>query len=136
MNEIEQRFYNSFLFYKEECNLELPYKKIVEIFEVLPSGEIESQVVIGPYKVDFVYDRCVIEIDGHDNHKTKEQRDYDYKRERYLQKQGYIVVRFTGTEVFLNSRSCVREMIRINNVFERKDIENYEHGFRDKYRDE
>lgn len=102
MNEIEQKFYDAFI--EEICE------------------EIESGVVIGPYKVDFLYEtNIVIEIDGHEAHKTKEQRDKDYKRERYLQREGYVVVRFTGTEVFLDAASCAKDVSAIHEVeFEKK----------------
>jgi len=90
---------------------------------------LEHGVVIGPYKVDFVYgDYTVIELDGHEYHKTKEQRDHDYKRERYLQKLGYIVIRFTGTEVFLDARSCIIDMVTIHNLFEEKLIDAWMKG--------
>lgn len=92
MNEIEQTFYDAYMALKY-------------------ADEIQSQAVIGIYKVDFlVSDKYVVEIDGHEFHKTKEQRETDYKRERYLIKRGYIPIRFTGTEVFLEADKCVQEV--------------------------
>jgi len=98
MNEIEQRFFDAWNDYYSE------------------SGDCKLQdgKIIGPYRTDFYCysDFChfVIEIDGHESHKTKEQRDRDYKRERYFQKMGITVIRFTGTEVFLNTQQCVEEL--------------------------
>lgn len=110
MNEIEQRFYDAWISSEEP-------------------ETIESGKVIGPYKVDFlIYGDAVIEIDGHDSHKTKEQRDYDYKRERYLQSQGYIVIRFMGTEVFLSANKCVEESINIACLFDEKIVDAFEEG--------
>lgn len=130
LNEIERIFYDSFNKYGDEIAAEeLSIHDISEKFEALPCYELFSHQIIGPYEVDFIYDRCVIEIDGHDYHKTKEQRDHDYKRERYLQKEGYIVVRFMGTEIFLDAKSCVIETLKINDVFENKAIKDYESGF-------
>lgn len=129
LNEIEKRFHEAFESYEDEVKSEeLSIYDLEEKFEALPCCYLGNSVVIGPYKVDFVYDKCVIEIDGHEHHKTKEQRDYDYKRERYLQMQGYVVVRFTGTEVFLEPRKCVIEMLKINDIFEGKIIDAYEEG--------
>jgi very-short-patch-repair endonuclease len=75
------------------------------------------ETVIGPYRVDFFIEilghKYAVEIDGHEFHKTKEQRASDYKRERYLQKQGIIVVRFTGTEAFQEPYVCVDELAEI-----------------------
>jgi very-short-patch-repair endonuclease len=101
MNEIEQMFYDAFI--DEYVN---PENKLC------CSQEIEAQVVIGLYKVDFIINgKYVIEIDGHDYHKTKEQREYDYTRDRYLIKRGYVVIRFTGTEVFLQPDKCAVEAL-------------------------
>jgi hypothetical protein len=94
-------------------------------------GPYVPEVIIGPYKVDFVYlDKIVVEIDGHEYHKTKEQRDYDYKRERYLMKKGYIVVRFTGTEIFLDSETCAEEVCDIYNAWENEKINHYDAGYK------
>lgn len=101
MNEIEQMFYDAFLDIDTEDN-------------------IKSQVPVGIYVVDFVielrYIRVAIEIDGHEAHKTKEQRYRDYVRERFLMNMGHIVVRFTGSEVFVNSRKCAREALHIAEI--------------------
>ena len=110
MNEIEQRFYDAWIDYEE-------------------ADSIEAEKVIGPYKVDFlVYETAVVEIDGHEFHKTKEQRDHDYKRERYLQSKGYIVIRFMGTEVFLSADKCVEETLTIARLFEEKIIDSFWKG--------
>lgn len=114
MNDIEKLFYNAFL-------------KFEEIEDGTPCDLLPQQVV-GIYKVDFVYADCAIEIDGHEHHKTKEQREYDYKRERYLLKNGYIPVRFTGTEVFLDAYRCVEEMYEIAEGIQNRHINDWETG--------
>jgi len=92
-------------------------------------SSIEPGAIIGPYKVDFlIYKNAVIEIDGHEAHKTKEQRDYDYKRERYLQKEGYVVIRFMGTEVFLSAKQCAEEAMNIACLFDEKIVNAFEEG--------
>lgn len=105
MNEIEQIFYGAYLSIMSES--ESSETDPVRLCELTP------QVCIGLYRVDFTLGKCVIEIDGHESHKTKEQREYDYQRERYLLKRGYVPVRFTGTEVFLQPRECVIEAAQI-----------------------
>lgn len=83
---------------------------------------IEPQAQIGEYRVDFLItledreeflmnknskphlkikkDYIIIECDGHDFHeKTKEQAAKDKKRDRELQKLGYPVFRYTGSEI-------------------------------------
>ena len=81
-------------------------------------GHFTPQMKIGPYRADFVLDnipgvdllKMVIELDGQEFHSTPEQRDYDTKRVRYLQRRGWQVVRFTGSQINGNSVACVQEL--------------------------
>lgn len=98
MNEIEQRFYDVWIY--------LLHQDKIMFY-------LEPQKPVGIYKPDFLYGPCAVEIDGHDYHHTKEQREKDYKKTRYLQKHGYTVVRFMGTEVFLDAEACVLELDEI-----------------------
>jgi very-short-patch-repair endonuclease len=103
LNELEQKFYDAFIDERDNTDNEVCYE-----LNIVP------QVVVGIYRVDFVVNgKYVIEIDGHEFHKTKEQREHDYIRERYLVKHGFIVIRFTGTEVFLSCASCAVEAVKI-----------------------
>ena len=125
MNEIEKRFYDA---YKEVTETaDYPEDLVNYIKE-----DLDAQPPIGIYKPDFVLDDFIIEIDGHEYHKTKEQRENDYKRERYFQKKGYKIIRFTGTEVFLNAKECIRELIDITANYwldrEWKDVESFRRG--------
>lgn len=75
--------------------------------------ELEAQQWVGPYRPDFMIrmQRLVIELDGHDYHKTREQRTADASRQRYLQRQGWTVIRFTGSEIYRDVNQCVREVV-------------------------
>jgi very-short-patch-repair endonuclease len=79
----------------------------------------ELSIPGGTVKIDFVVIgqpqlNLAIEIDGHDFHeKTKEQVARDKSRERSIQIAGYTVFRFSGSEVFKNSRKCVNEVIEL-----------------------
>jgi very-short-patch-repair endonuclease len=68
-------------------------------------------------RVDFVvwYDgrAVVVELDGPDYHKTREQRTKDAKRDRWLGARGIRVVRFTGSEVHADPAGCVRELLDV-----------------------
>lgn len=58
----------------------------------------------------------VIEIDGHAYHNlTKEQAQHDRERDRMFAKHGYTVLRFTGSECFLNPSKCWIELFNIHN---------------------
>lgn len=119
MNEIEQMFYNAYLCFMDEDVCEDDRISLFKRFG------IEPQAIVGIYKIDFAIGDCAIEIDGHEFHKTKEQREYDYKRERYLIKHGYTPVRFMATEVFLDAYSCVVEALEIADVIDGRRIDDY-----------
>lgn len=67
---------------------------------------------VGKYRLDFsIPDKMIaIELDGHDYHKTVEQRTHDAQRDRWLSKQGWTVLRFTGTEIFNYPDKCIDEI--------------------------
>ena len=84
--------------------------------------KLEPQFIVDQYRLDFALlnEKIAIEIDGHEFHKTREQRTNDAKRERYLQSKGWKVIRFTGTEIFGNILNCLEEMKNLVNVFQNK----------------
>lgn len=94
-----------------------------EIQEISLTIYLTSQQKIGSYTIDFelyaeglVCDivRLAIEIDGHDFHeKTKEQAGRDKRRDREITKYDYIIIRFTGSEVYTNAIKCVQESLDI-----------------------
>jgi very-short-patch-repair endonuclease len=81
---------------------------------------LRPQIDIGSYRVDFALmeKKIAIEIDGHEYHKTREQRTHDGQRERYLQLNGWRVIRFTGSEVYRNPTGCIDEVAKLIDVFE------------------
>lgn len=76
------------------------------------------QYQIGNYRIDFALpeQRVAIELDGHEYHKTKEQRTNDASRERYLQKHGWQVIRFTGSEIYKDVQRCIQDVLEIISV--------------------
>lgn len=81
--------------------------------------ELQREVWVDKkYRVDFLIPsrKVVIELYGYQHHNTKEKITKDAERERYLQKLGYQVIRFTGTEVFKDVQKCVHEVIALANV--------------------
>jgi very-short-patch-repair endonuclease len=69
------------------------------------------------YRPDFIVfyggRAVVVELDGHEGHKTKEQRSYDTARERWFQERGVPVVRWTGSQVFADAAACVDELLKL-----------------------
>lgn len=114
---------------------EIPYKSnranteespIEEIFRLnlntmLGSADlmrIQTQYPVSPYFLDFAIPdkKIAVELDGHDWHKTKEQRTHDAQKDRHLQKLGWLVIRFTGSEIYKDSQKCVRELAELANI--------------------
>lgn len=78
---------------------------------------VQTQAQIGSYRVDFlltppeVKRRYVIECDGHDFHeRTKEQAARDRARDRDLVSDGYVVLRFTGSEIWRDPWGCAMDV--------------------------
>lgn len=69
---------------------------------------------ISSYRVDFAFPtkKLVVELDGHEWHSSKEQRTRDAKRDRDLDELGWKVLRFTGTEIYKDVASCVKEVLK------------------------
>ncbi len=88
-------------------------------YESIPN--LRPHVPIGPYRTDFgIPDKKIaIEIDGLEYHKTQEQRTNDAKRERYLQLNGWRVIRFTALEIYKDRLGCVEETVKLIESFGR-----------------
>ncbi|GAM02064.1 endonuclease domain-containing protein [Sphingomonas parapaucimobilis] len=69
--------------------------------EALPMMKFRRQVPMGPYHADFCSHaaQLIIEIDG-DDHATKQ--DSDAARTRFLEHEGYDVIRFANADVMTN----------------------------------
>lgn len=74
---------------------------------------LTPQFEIGKYRVDFIvaHTNIVVECDGYYNHKTKEQIEHDYERDRYLIRQGFTVLRFSGSEINKDPDGCAKEIV-------------------------
>lgn len=75
------------------------------------------------YRVDFILmdARLIIELDGHDYHSSPDQLDKDSKRQRYLTRAGYTLIRFTGRQIVNDCNACVLEVRNIyTEIMQRK----------------
>jgi len=92
------------------------------IQKVIPQLEIETED--GKFRVDFAIDaggvswapkrvRIAVECDGHEFHeKTKEQAQRDKARDRAIQRAGWVVLRYTGSEIFRSPWSVMDDIRR------------------------
>ncbi len=92
-------------------------------------AKFRRQQSIPPYIVDFVCfeHKLIIEVDGgqHDA-----QQQYDARRTKFLEQQGYHVVRFWNNDVFENKEgvlqhilTCIREKIPHSNSLSQGEME-------------
>lgn len=86
-------------------------------FELSKWGVLTPQTWASGYLLDFSLVgnsfKVAIEIDGHDSHKTRDQRQADYQRENNLKERGWRFIRFTGGDVYLDAQGCVKKAINI-----------------------
>jgi len=81
---------------------------------------IQLQERILDWKADFVLScpsitekKAIIECDGHDFHeRTKEQAARDRARDRAAQSAGYMMLRYTGSEIYRDPLGCARAALR------------------------
>lgn len=73
-----------------------------------------TRVPCGGYQIDIVlpHYRLAIECEGEEFHSSRKQEVRDRKKERYLQKQGYSVMRISGHQMNGNMKEVLK---RINN---------------------
>ena len=74
--------------------------------------KFRRQAPIGNYIVDFIsYDaRIVIELDG-GQHAASPQYERDVERDRWLEEQGFLVLRFWNSDVLLNMAGVLSRVL-------------------------
>ena len=98
--------------------MEWHYQQVEQRYGVQLQPQKRVSTDAGDFSIDFVVKRhgnsalpLAIELDGHDFHeKTKAQASWDRRRERSIVRSGYLVVRFTGHEIFQDAEKCVKEV--------------------------
>lgn len=75
--------------------------------------EVEAEQMVGRYRPDFVVRayKLAVELDGHETHSSVEDRIRDGQRQRYLQRLGWTVLRFTGREIHQDADACAAEVM-------------------------
>lgn len=71
---------------------------------------VSANVEIGKYNVAFIIDNLIIEIDKRKHILSPDEQDNDFKRQLYLIKKGYTVMRFTGSEIYRDVVGCVNKI--------------------------
>jgi len=81
---------------------------------------IQLQETLLDWRADFVLScpsitkkKAIIECDGHDFHeRTKEQAARDRSRDRDAQEAGYMMLRYTGSEIYRDPLGCARAALK------------------------
>lgn len=86
--------------------------------------ELEQETWIDNYRVDFLIPskKIIIELYGYQYHNTKQKITKDAERERKLQKLGYQIIRFTGTEIYKDVKKCVNEVLELGKIETEKPV--------------
>lgn len=76
---------------------------------------VTPQAPVLTYRADFLVEssrvRIVVECDGHDFHeRTKAQASHDRRRDRRMQAAGFVVMRFTGSDIHRDVERCASEV--------------------------
>lgn len=87
------------------------------------------QYPVGKYFLDFAYFdnkssnpkfKIAIEIDGLKYHSYINQRENDYERQYFLMMNDWYVLRFTGRQVYKNSKKCIKMLLNYIEHLEKK----------------
>lgn len=79
--------------------------------KIKESFRVDFLVII---KIKGKFIRVIVECDGHEFHeKTREQAIRDKRRGRLLILEGYIVLNYTGSEIWSNPFKCAREVLEL-----------------------
>lgn len=74
--------------------------------------DLKTQVKCGRYRIDIAIPRynLAIECDGKKYHSTPKQRAHDRKKNAHLRKEGWKVLRFSGSQIHRNLPSVLRKI--------------------------
>lgn len=88
-------------------------------------GIIFPQYPIGPYWADFAIPKykLVIELDGYRYH--KDRKDHDRRRDAYMYRQGWKVIRFSYLDVKNNRSQTLAKLINYTNKIDQQKIHLY-----------
>jgi very-short-patch-repair endonuclease len=87
--------------------------------DLRPRGaRFRRETPIGPYIADFAWlpARVIVEVDG-DSHETDHGRAHDVRRDDFLRKQGFTILRFDNDQVIDNPDSVAVSLEKSSEEF-------------------
>lgn len=96
--------------------LQLARSDKIELYDVTWDRLLVPQFKWDSYRIDWLYRAppisIFVECDGRDFHeRTKYQAARDRQKDRRIQQAGYIVLRFTGSEIFKAPLDCAQQIL-------------------------
>lgn len=104
----------------EKC--ESPIEKIFYIYISPHFPDIIPQFEIPPYRIDFALDpyrKIGIELDGKiyhdcfDKERSTDKTNKDYDRQLFLERKGWNIIRFTGSQIYNDIQKCINTVKEI-----------------------
>jgi very-short-patch-repair endonuclease len=83
------------------------------VFAVQPRVQGPDRMFRPDFTVFYGGQTVVVELDGHEGHKTKEQRIHDSQRQLWFESKGIRVLRWTGSQVYADAEGCVAQLMEI-----------------------
>ncbi|MBO8172090.1 MAG: DUF559 domain-containing protein [Bacillaceae bacterium] len=83
---------------------------------------VKTQVPCGKYRIDLALPsyKIAIECDGKAYHSTPEQKAHDRRKNQYLQRNGWKVLRFSGKKIYRDLPGILREIEPLTNPKEKQ----------------
>jgi len=99
-----------FLNQETDSHIFTPIEQIMNDALIDKNITFQPQVKIGRFLVDFLVDignkKIIVECDGRDFHNPF----HDKERDKELKLQGYHIIHFTGSEIYINIESCIEKI--------------------------
>lgn len=104
MKSLSQMFHKT----KSESPIEKMFEEQLKEYGI----ELDQQFWIGPYRIDFGMEnkKIAIEVDSTQFHTKQEQIEKDNRRQDYIEKQGWIVMRVPSWMVYKQKGLCAAEI--------------------------
>lgn len=117
---------SSFVFYalhkrrrsEEASYIDLEYSKTESpiervMFRLLTNNGFypQTQVPCGKYRIDLVIlGKIALECDGKQWHSSPQQKAHDKRKDAFLRENGYIVLRFTGRDIYRRQKYILKKI--------------------------
>lgn len=96
----------------QRVKCESPIERTLYIALVNNGYDVKTQVPCGRYRIDMTLPshRIAIEADGKAYHSSPKQRAHDRRKNAYLRKQGWTVLRFSGRQIYKDMPKILRRI--------------------------